>query len=284
MGNKGLAVLTKLYEDGLLSLIDSVVVSRDSNVIEDYYDEIVCFCQRNHVRFYDRNNVQNVKSEYGIAVAWRWLIDICDLKLIVLHDSLLPKYRGFAPLVNMLIHKEPKLSVTALFATEEYDKGDIIAQKSVNVQYPLRIQDAIELLLPLYADIVSDVVKKIQKRATINAYPQNETEATYSLWRDEKDYLVDWNESSDYIQQFVYSVGYPYKGASSMCDGQIVRILDCEIKDDMVFAQRQVGKVVSLEEGCPVVVCGKGLLKITKIVSERGESLLPMRKLRIRFC
>ena len=283
MGKKGLAVLAKLYEEGLLTLIDSVIMSRDQNVEEDCYSEIKDFCQRHNVRHFDRKDVYDLESKYGVAVAWRWMIKD-NLKLVVLHDSLLPKYRGFAPLVNMLIHREPYIGVTALFATEEYDKGDIIEQKSVKVQYPLRIKDAIELLLPIYATIACDIVKKLQSNLLIESRPQNETEATYSLWRDEKDYRIDWNESAEYIQQFVYSVGYPYSGAYSSCNGQIGRILDCEVKNDVVFVERQVGKVAFMEGGSPIVVCGKGLLKITEMVSEQGNSLLPFGKFRTRFC
>lgn len=276
-------MLARLYEEGLLILIDSVIMSRGQNVEEDCYSEIKDFCQRHNVRHFDCKDVYDLESKYGVAVAWRWMIKD-NLKLVVLHDSLLPKYRGFAPLVNMLIHREPYIGVTALFATEEYDKGDIIEQKSVKVQYPLRIKDAIELLLPIYSDIACDIVKKLQSNLLIEARPQKETEATYSLWRDEKDYRIDWNESAEYIQQFIYSVGYPYSGAYSICNGQIVRILDCEIKDDVVFVERQVGKVAFMDGGSPVVVCGKGLLKITEMVSEQGRSLLPFGRLRTRFC
>lgn len=283
MGKKGLAVLAKLYEEGLLTLIDSIIMSRDKNVEEDCYFEIIDFCQRHNVRHFDRKDAYDLKSKYGVAVAWRWMIKD-NIKLIVLHDSLLPKYRGFAPLVNMLIHREPYIGVTALFATDGYDKGDIIEQKSVKVQYPLRIKDAIELLLPIYAAMVCDIVKKLQSNVVIEACPQNETDATYSLWRDEKDYRIDWNESAEYIQQFIYSVGYPYFGACSVCNGQIVRILDCEIKDDVTFVERQVGKVAFMEGGNPVVVCGIGLLKVTEMVSEQGELLLPLGRFRTRFC
>lgn len=282
MGAKGLAVLAKLCDEGLAGLIDFVVMSRDNNVEDDGYLELLEFCNCHNIRHYDRKDNYHVESEYGVAVAWRWIIND-NTRLIVLHDSLLPKYRGFAPLVNMLIHKEPFIGVTALFATSEYDKGDIIDQKVVKVQYPLRIKEAIGLLLPLYADITCNIVKKLYLKAMVEGYPQNENEATYSLWRDEDDYRINWNESAEYIQQFIYSVGTPYKGACSICNGQKIRILDCEIKDDVTFVDRQVGKVAFMDSGCPVVVCGRGLLKITSIESDQGDSLLPFGRFRSRF-
>ena len=49
----------------------------------------------------------------------------------------MPKYRGFAPLVNSLVNGEKIIGVTALFASEEYDNGDIIMQSSVDITYPI---------------------------------------------------------------------------------------------------------------------------------------------------
>jgi methionyl-tRNA formyltransferase len=54
-------------------------------------------------------------SDFNIAISWRWMLKVSNL--IVIHDSLLPKYRGFSPLVNMLINGEDTLGVTVLFAT-----------------------------------------------------------------------------------------------------------------------------------------------------------------------
>jgi methionyl-tRNA formyltransferase len=54
-----------------------------------------------------------------------------------MHDSLLPKYRGFAPLPNALINGEREVGVTALFASEEYDMGDIVCQRRLAVEYPM---------------------------------------------------------------------------------------------------------------------------------------------------
>lgn len=285
MGLKGYNALKELHNSQLLFLVDAVVSDVDVNVIDDYYEEIKDFCCSANLCFYNRKDNYVVSSKYAIAIAWRWLIDCEKTKLIVLHDSLLPKYRGFAPLVNMLIHREPYIGVTALWATEQYDNGDIIDQQKVAVKYPIRISDAIDMLLPLYANITCSIVKQLRDNGKIISVPQDESDATYSLWRDEDDYRIDWNKSSEEILQFVYSVGFPYRGASSLCNGKLVRILDCELFSDIVLVERQVGKVIFVDNGCPVVVCGKGLLKLTSVIIDKDEtSLLPIKRFRSRFC
>ena len=236
------------------------------------------------IRWSDRSSKPVIDSAYSIAIAWRWLIPIeANNTLIILHDSLLPKYRGFAPLVNMLINHEPRIGVTALYANEEFDRGDIICQKSICVKHPIRIEEAIEKVSKLYAEIIVDIFVSLSKGNLITATKQEESEATYSLWRDEKDYYIDWNRDAEYIQQFVYSLGYPFKGAATIINGETHRVLDCEVVDDITIENRCAGKVMFMRNGQPVIVCGKGMIKITKMEDENGNAALPLKKYRTRF-
>lgn len=282
MSEKGLLVLKSMIQ--YKSLIDQVISSRDKNVRQDYFNEIRELCCENSIAFYDRGEKVVVDSVFSIAISWRWMIEVHGgNKLIVLHDSLLPKYRGFAPLVNMLLNKEPKIGVTALFANKEFDCGDIIMQKSIDVHYPIRIIDAIRYISLLYVEIVSELMQKLKNGLQIYSVSQNDNEASYGLWRDEDDYAISWCEDATYIQQFIYSVGFPYLGASSYIEDVKYRVLDCEIEQDVQIENRCPGKVLFVKNGCPVVVCGKGLLRITKLETIDGKDCLPLKKYRIRF-
>ncbi len=111
-----------------------VVGAQDAQVEKDYFDEIREASRAAGIPFYERRQFSgNVASGIKIAVSWRWLIESEKDKLIVLHDSILPRYRGFAPLVGALINGEKEMGVTALYATEKYDQGAIIAQASMPV-------------------------------------------------------------------------------------------------------------------------------------------------------
>jgi methionyl-tRNA formyltransferase len=284
MSRKGLVVLRDLIRKGYTKQIDKVVIAHDNNMANDYYKEMYDTCNEAGIEVHDRTEKITICSLYCITIAWRWLIPLKEnTRLIVFHDSLLPKYRGFSPLVNMLINKEPYVGVTALNASEEYDKGDIISQRRVSVSYPIKINDAIDLVTPLYSEIVCDIISKIINNEALSANPQNEDESSYSLWRDEEDYHINWNHSSEDILQFVYSVGFPFKGAYSKIGNTVVRILDVKTIPDVKIENRQPGKVIFMQNGMPVVVCGKGLLKITSALSEDGQTVIPMRKFRVRF-
>jgi methionyl-tRNA formyltransferase len=287
MTSKGYDVLKAIIKSNYNNIEISVVVGRDKNVVDDYADSITDLCVANNVRHYERKSIGdlgNLVFDYAFAVGWRWLI-ISNVKLIVLHDSILPKYRGFAPLVNMLINGESKIGVTALFASEGYDAGDIITQKSNEIDYPIRINEAIEKVSLLYSEIVLELLSKIDNSESICGVSQNEKEASYSLWLSEDDYQIDWSKDASFIHRFINSVSYPYKGASTFINGNVkVRIMDSQLYDDVVIENRHFGKVIFIDDGCPVVVCGIGLLKVTEMFDEKtGLSMIPLKNFRTKF-
>lgn len=285
MSEKGYRSLTGIVESFGSGVIDFIVYAKDKNVQQDYTNEIKNVADVNNIRIYEKSDDYVIKSKYIIAISWRWLIPInSENILITLHDSLLPKYRGFAPLVNQLLNKEPYIGVTAIVSDTEYDKGGIITQSKTKVNYPIRIKDAIAEVSVLYVDVLKNVIRHAIENESLKTTTQNESEATYSLWRDEEDYNIDWNKSSSEIRNFIFALGFPYKGASAYILNKKIRIHDAIEFNDLVVVNRDVGKVIFMENNFPVVVCGKGLLKITEATyDESSESALPLNKFRIRF-
>lgn len=285
MSEKGYSSLKGIIENFDATIIDYIVYAKDKNVKEDYADEIKNLAHVNNIKVYEKSEDYVIKSKYIIAISWRWLIPInLENTLITLHDSLLPKYRGFAPLVNQLINKEPYIGVTAIISDVEYDKGEIISQSKTKVSYPIKIKDAIAKVCDLYVDVLNKVIKHATENESLQTTPQDESEATYSLWRDEEDYKIDWNKSSSEIRNFIFSLGFPYKGASTYILNRKIRIHDAIELNDLVVVNRDVGKVIFMENSYPVIVCGSGLLKITEATyDEGGESIFPLKKFRLKF-
>ncbi|WP_030139983.1 MULTISPECIES: formyltransferase family protein [Pseudomonas] len=283
MTAKGLATLQSFIKDIDSSYVAYVVVAKDLNVTKDYYDEIVELTTRLQIAVYERNQTPPPASHL-IAVSWRWLIKpSIEQQLIVFHDSILPRYRGFAPLVGALINGEKYLGVTALLASEEYDRGAIIDQDFFEVEYPLKVAKAIDLLTPCYKNLAIKIADKIIHQRMTSS-PQNENEASYSLWRDEDDYYIDWTLDSHYIQRFVDALGFPFKGAATTVEGETLRIRDCIALPDVNIENRNAGKVIFMQGDYPVVVCGKGLIKILSITRDSSlENILPLSKFRTRF-
>jgi methionyl-tRNA formyltransferase len=285
MTQKGFEVLNALIDRKLQSVISEIVVGRDKNIDNDFANEIISLCKQENIKHFERSEDYQVLSDYSIAISWRWLIPDNKSKLIVLHDSLLPRYRGFAPLVNMLINKEKEIGVSAIFASEEYDKGDIIAQSSTKINYPITISDAIDLISQNYIELVIKIFVALDKGDEIIAVQQNDKFATYSLWRDEEDYIINWQKDSDEILNFINAVSTPYKGAATFINGlQKVRILEVELESDVRIENRDVGKVIFIKNNFPVIVCGSGLVRLLKVIDDKTqEDLLPLKNFRIRL-
>ncbi|MDF2534537.1 MAG: hypothetical protein K0R18_694 [Bacillales bacterium] len=283
MGKKGYMVLNDFINKFGNEKIEYVVISRDINVINDYFEELESLCKQNSLKYFEKNDVFPSYRGFKFAVGWRWLIRDSE-NLIVIHDSLLPKYRGFAPLVNMLINSEKTFGVTALFASEEYDRGEIIMQRSMDVEYPVKINTIIDKISLLYSELVLSISEDVFSNNPILSKSQSENDATYSLWRDEEDYIINWNNESKTIQRFINAVGYPFKGATTYLKGEQIIIEDAETYPDVKIENRDAGKVVFVVDKCPVVVCGNGLLKITKgHYVEDNTPLIPLNGFRYRF-
>lgn len=282
-GYKGLQVVKHLCASGFSKNIQTVFAAKDSNVINDYFIDIENTCKEHGLKLIEKQNDNYAgTADYRFVIGWRWMIDRIE-NTIVLHDSLLPEYRGFAPLVNALIHGESVIGATAIMATDKYDTGPIIASKKITIEHPVRIQQAVEEISKLYVQLIDGIMQQIAIGNTLETIPQDERKASYSLWRDENDYLLNWNDDSEKILRTIYALSYPYSGAQTLLNGERVIIEDAETLEDVKIINRDPGKVIFVLAGYPVVVCGKGLLKITSASGTGSGSILPLKKLRSRF-
>jgi methionyl-tRNA formyltransferase len=281
---RGLETLKALLASGYAAEIDAVIVGEDKNVQHDFAGEIQQLCELHHLKWWTRQQAPHNRSPFSLAVSWRWLIDEPATTVIVLHDSLLPKYRGFNPLVTALVNGDTEIGVTALYATGEYDCGDIILKSSTTITYPIRIADAINRICSNYISIALSIFQTVTRRTVLPRATQNEADASYSLWRDEQDYAIQWDGDAATIRRFIDATGYPYLGASTFLDDRKIRILAAEERPDRTISNRAPGKVISTEAGLPVIVCGRGLILLTEVVDDiTRESALPFPRFRVRL-
>lgn len=282
-GFKGLSVLEAICDAGLSSKVGHVFVDGEENVEYDFKSDIVSLAHKHALSFSDRSGKGvDGNTDWALAAGWRFLIK--RPKLLVLHDSLLPKYRGFNPLVSMLINGEREIGASLIHADSEVDRGDIICQKSTRISYPIKIQVAMSYIGKIYAEIAVELFGRLERGDALIGIQQEHTEATYSLWRDEDDYLVDWKKSAGDIKRFIDAVGYPYKGATAWLNERRVRINDAEVVPSVRIENPTIGKVFHIDDGRPVVVCGEGLLRLNSMVSDEfNEDMVPFRFLKSRF-
>ena len=211
------------------------------------------------------------------------------VSLVVFHDSPLPRYRGFAPLVNMLINGESTLTVTVLHAAEDYDAGAIIDQASVAITYPLTIAEAIARVSQLYRTLAQRLASQYLKRGVIaTGTPQAEEQATYSIWRDEEDYHLNLTEHCERVARTIDALGPPYQGARLHVNDQLVRVSAAEALPNIRQEVPAVGKVMKQSASSVTVCCGTGAICITEAqyLDTSGvpsTSIFPLPSFRLRF-
>ena len=144
---KGLEVLISAIDAGYSDSIGCVMTFCEKVSI-DYQGEIIEVCNKHKIPHFHYNQNEGPSLIYSVieemqissivAIGWRFLLPLelnekLTIPIIVFHDSLLPKYRGFAPTPTAMMCGETTVGVTALFASEKVDQGDIIWQKEIHV-------------------------------------------------------------------------------------------------------------------------------------------------------
>lgn len=283
LGLKGYKSLKYLIQENFIEKIQVIIIGKDKNIKNDFSYEIEELCKKHRINFQQKADILFPSADLLIAISWKWLIK-SDIPLIVLHDSILPEYRGFLPLVSQLIDKRNEIGVTALLASSEYDEGDIIHVSKIKIKYPIKIKDTILKINLCYQDCLKYIFKKIYKNSKIKLTPQDHLKATYSLWRDENDYFINWDWHIEKINRFIDSVGDPYKGAKTIYRNQEITIKKVAIIPDVKIVNRTNGKFFRLKNGMPIIVCRDGLLLIKEATYRNtDETIFPINSLRGRF-
>lgn len=274
--------------------IGCVVSFRENNVNISYYDKIKTFCENNELVFENwrsiKSNIASLIAHHSITdivlIGWKFLIPerikkLLKGEMIVYHDSLLPKFRGFCPTPTAIIKGEKEFGFSIIKAEKEMDTGDILMQKRYPLKEEYYVEDIIKILSKGYSDSIPFLLDGSLKKSFFKK--QDEKLATYSCWRDLNDMQIDWSQKNTDIYNFIRALGNPYKGAFTYLDDKKIYIFKSEIiREDKQFELNYPGKFWEINDAEATIICGKGLLKISDCFIENGERL-KFNKLRKRF-
>ena len=256
-GTKGLVALEAalLYPEQ----ITSVRIISDRGVLNDPYKRMLELVEMHKLNLMMKNDP--ISNKEALAVGWKFLIKGPYERIFVVHDSLLPKYRGWNPLVTALQNLDSEIGVTLILADKQIDNGPILLQASVGITYPCKIVDAMKAIENEVKGLV-DFLLRHPDRENLPAQNQREDLASYSIWRDEDDYRIDWAKSAENILAFIDSVSFPYKGASTTFNGEYLRIFNARMAPDLLVINRTPGKVWKIVNRNPTILCGTGSIEI----------------------
>lgn len=180
---------------------------------------------------------------------------------IGVHASLLPKYRGAAPVAAAILRGEEETGVTLMLTDEGMDTGPIIAQRSI----PIAPDDTRETLSKRLANLGAELLVETLPAwlaGEIEPRPQDDDEATMAPLIDKSDGAIDWQESAVQIARQIRAFT-PWPGSFCTCDGRNFKILCAHPLPDW-HGEEEPGTVVEVEEGIGVVT-GEGLLILEEV-------------------
>ena len=202
-------------------------------------------------------------SFYYRAMIPKDVLDIPKLGAYNIHGALLPKYRGRACINWAVINGEKETGATLHVMTESADRGDIIAQKAVPIEFEDTAHDVFLKVTEAAREILMSSLPSLEN-GTAKRYPQDESKATKFGRRRPEDGEIDWNKSAEEIYNLVRALTHPFPGAFTYWDCKkyfIWKALPAE-------GTFEPGKIRS--ESPMLVGTGRGLLRILRIQPE-GE-------------
>ena len=190
---------------------------------------------------------------------------------INVHSSLLPKYRGAAPINWAILNGETETGVSIMYMAKELDAGDVILQKSTAIGPQEDAQALTERLAALGADALSETVRTLET-GTVERHPQDHSLHTYAPMLEKKLSPVDWSRSAHEINCQIRGL-IPWPCATTeIIDGKPMKL----------FASEETGETTKIQPGVIVaagkmgieVSCGDGkVLRLTELQANGGKRM-----------
>lgn len=211
-----------------------------------------------------------VVAAYG-KILNKAVLEIPKIMPINLHGSLLPKYRGAAPINWTIINGEQEAGITLIRMSELMDAGDIIAQTSLRISEKDTAITLREKLAILGAETLIKILKKIQRGEKITFTAQDERLVIFAPKLRKTDGLIDWQKDCLTIYNRIRGL-LSWPGSFTYYKKRAIKILEAEIVEDEV-SQVTPGEVVDISRSGIVVASGKGLLKIKELQLESAKRM-----------
>lgn len=226
--------------------------------------------------------VIEARPDVIVATNWRtWIppeiFNAAQLGTLNVHDSLLPAYAGFAPLLWALINGEKEVGVTAHMMDGDLDAGDIVLQWAVPVEPTDTTTDLFHKTLNMFGPIVIEGLAQIASGRT-DWRPQDRAKASFFHKRSIEDSRIDWTWSAEELERLVRAQSDPYPNAFTTHHGKQLRIIGARVSERRYGGTP--GRIFIRENDAVVIVAGADArrghnhgLAITKVRTEDGAEL-----------
>ncbi len=197
------------------------------------------------------------------------LLNFPKYRCINVHASLLPKYRGGAPMHRAILAGEKKTGVTVMYMAEKMDAGEILSQAELPIEDTDNVGTIEAKLGRLGAELLRDTLPGVLN-GTIVPTPQVESEVTFARNLKPEEENLDFSKTMKQIFDHVRGF-YPWPVASTRIDGILVKIHEVAMRPDSgAFSERVNGEIVSVTKKEVCVKVADGLIAL-KTVQPEGK-------------
>ena len=219
-----------------------------------------------------QKEISSLSPELIVVVAYgkllpAELLNVPKFGCINVHGSLLPKYRGAAPIQWTVINGDKIAGVTTMFMAAGMDSGDILEKAETPVGPEENSGQLFDRLKILGAQLLIETVDKLEQGSLVRT-PQNEEEVTMAPMLKKEMSKLDWDLSAQRLHDLIRGLN-PWPCATVELNGKRVKLLASQVLDNMNGKAGTAG----CDRGELVIFCGDGSLRITELQTENGKRM-----------
>ena len=188
---------------------------------------------------------------------------------INVHGSLLPEYRGAAPMQRAIIDGKKTTGITTMYMATGLDTGDMLLKAETEILPNDNFEDIHDKLGVLGAETLLRTVNKI-KSGTLTAEKQDDSLATYAAKIEKSDCLINFSKDANTVHNLIRGLSPIPLSFTHTPDGKLLKVVRAEVEDAESENTELPGTVTSVD-GRITVACGKGKINLLTVVPE-GKS------------
>ncbi|WP_415886391.1 methionyl-tRNA formyltransferase [Neptuniibacter sp. QD37_6] len=206
----------------------------------------------------------NLKADIMVVVAYGMLLPKAILETprlgcINVHGSLLPRWRGAAPVERSMLAGDAETGVTIMQMDEGLDTGDMLYKVTTPIENNDTAASVFDRLATIGSEALVDTLKQFQQE-TVSAEPQDDNLATYAKKLQKTEGVIDWSASATDIDLKIRALS-PRVAVTFKLGEEVVKLLGCEL----VEQNGNPGEILPSDKKSIVVACGKGAIKIKQL-------------------
>ena len=212
--------------------------------------------------------LKDLKPDLFVVVAYKilpkLLLNIPTIGAINLHSSLLPKYRGAAPIQRSILNHDKITGISTFLIEPKVDTGKILLQKECKISDNDNYGSLSSKLSNIGAQLIVESIKKYSS-GDLSPIIQDEKLVTLAPKIKKEEYIIDWKQDLTTIDAQIKAFS-PHPGAYTMINGKRLKIFEAKMIKGIKY--KEVGKIINLSKTCFEVRCLSGSLKVYEVQIE----------------